>query len=287
MKIDLHTHTTHSDGEQTVAELVKKAELAGVSVLSITDHNTTTAYSELESIMTPSKKADIKIIPGVEIIFCENGAMLNELLGYGIDLESIQPFLQKINDIKEQEEINNLARLYEKFLGSGFAMPPLDDLITQIKGSTMRAGTLIRRNLETILSMKGNVEVNKKYGLHPGKGIYDCFLNKPDSGFFFKSVNTFPSLETASREIRNASGKVFMAHVFKLPEPKAKRLLASCIKKNLLDGIEVYHPLHNAKQMEYLKAFAKKHNLLISGGTDNHFPFDSIGIEADDIGTGL
>ena len=71
-----------------------------------------------------------------------------------------------------------------------------------------------------------------------------------------------------------------MAHVFRMPENKARKLLKRCAKKNLIDGIEVYHPSHTPEQIEFLKDFARQHSLLMSGGSDSHAPSEPLGVNA-------
>ncbi len=91
MKIDLHTHTTHSDGQQSVAELLQKAENAKLDYLSITDHDTISAYKELEDPKIRSLFSG-KIINGIEIIFehhrggppVEKAGLLLFKQGYGL-----------------------------------------------------------------------------------------------------------------------------------------------------------------------------------------------------------
>ena len=83
--IDLHIHTTNSDGEFSVVQMLEKAESKGLNVISITDHNNINAYDEINS-MNVRKLYSGEIVIGVELEFIYKGRLF-DMLGYGIDLE--------------------------------------------------------------------------------------------------------------------------------------------------------------------------------------------------------
>lgn len=91
--IDIHSHTTYSDGSFSVEKLLSEAEKLNLSLLSITDHNTVQAYYELQNPNIRDKFKG-KIIPGVEITTTYKGETI-EVLGYGFDLELMQQFFRK------------------------------------------------------------------------------------------------------------------------------------------------------------------------------------------------
>ena len=82
--IDMHTHTNHSDGSSTVENSLKKAEQLGLSIISISDHNTISAYDEIDKNNIRSLYNG-EIVPGVEITTTYNGEVI-EILGYGFDI---------------------------------------------------------------------------------------------------------------------------------------------------------------------------------------------------------
>jgi len=108
--IDLHTHTTHSDGKQTVSQLLKKAEQQNLKIISITDHQSVGAYTELRD---PKIRALFsgKIITGVELNFQHNG-LQNEILGYGIDPEKLNANTE-IN-MMTKEKFDEALAMYHK-----------------------------------------------------------------------------------------------------------------------------------------------------------------------------
>ena len=70
--------------------------------------------------------------------------------------------------------------------------------------------------------------------------------------------------------IRNAGGKVFIAHIFKYQLENHTEFLDNLVKNNIIDGIEVYYSAFNEEQIKYLEKYCKKHNLYMSGGSDCH-----------------
>ena len=108
--IDLHLHTNHSDGTDTVTELLENAEKQKLEIISITDHDTISAYKELETINIKEKFSG-KIIPGTEIKAIYNGKNI-EVLGYGIDYKKIK--INKIENLQEiiLEHLKNIAKKY-------------------------------------------------------------------------------------------------------------------------------------------------------------------------------
>ena len=93
--IDLHIHTTNSDGEFRVVQILEKAESKGLNIISITDHNNINAYDELNNINVRNIYSG-KIVVGVELEFVYKGRLF-DMLGYGLDLD----VMKKSEIIKE------------------------------------------------------------------------------------------------------------------------------------------------------------------------------------------
>lgn len=91
--IDMHTHTNHSDGSSTVEKSLQKAEQLGLKIISISDHNTVSAYDEIEKSSIRSLYSG-EIVPGVEITTTYNGEVI-EVLGYGFDIKKMKELLKK------------------------------------------------------------------------------------------------------------------------------------------------------------------------------------------------
>ena len=91
--IDLHTHTTHSDGSFSVRDLLQEAEKIGLTLLSITDHNKISAYEELQNPEIRNLFRG-RIITGVELTTTYKGETV-EILGYNFDLKKMQAFIDE------------------------------------------------------------------------------------------------------------------------------------------------------------------------------------------------
>ncbi len=120
--IDLHTHTTYSDGTYSVRELLIEAEKGGLTALSITDHNSVDAYKELE-VEEIRDLFSGKIIPGCEITTTYNGEII-EVLAYNFDLTRMEKLLsENVLGFKEkqQREFDLIKRRFEQ-IGVRFNM---------------------------------------------------------------------------------------------------------------------------------------------------------------------
>lgn len=111
--IDLHMHTTYSDGSNTVEEVLEKAEKLKLEIISITDHDNCKAYKELKNEEIRSKFSG-KIIPGIEIK-CSYGKRLIEVLGYNIDTDKMQDWADEYYKDKQRKNYKlNILTFYTK-----------------------------------------------------------------------------------------------------------------------------------------------------------------------------
>ena len=267
--IDLHTHTTWSDGIQTVHELLQNSEKQGLRYLSITDHNTVDAYSELENPDVRNLFSG-KIIPGIEVIFTWNN-ISNELLGYGVDIEVIAKnefFSAEFRKKLELEFILSVRKMYEKL---GFNLPSIEELAESVE----RTGTARSMFLATLNNQENLAIANEKLGCQ-NLSEFRKWRQKQvisSSGQYHTPFPMSYDMETASKVIRDAGGLVFMAHIMRVGD-SAMEMLEYAATNKLIDGVEVYYhdPFipHTPEQIATLEEFAKKHNLLVSGGSDNH-----------------
>jgi hypothetical protein len=269
--IDIHIHTDNSDGRQTFAEVIQKARAQGINFISIADHDNVNAYDNIP------EHDGITLLPAIEIYYGQDG-INNEILGYGIDTEKIKPFCDDIRDRRFAVETKNMHTLVEIFKQHGFILSPTEKLLETLKGATVKSGRII---LNDLLTYPENEDLANKHGFNYESAINDDYINNPNSSFHLKNPATgMVSLAEASTAIRNAGGLVFMAHVFKPMKTfeQCEEYLLKCLNDGVLDGVEAWHPLHTAEQAQFLVDFATKHNILISGGTDNHNPGEQLGV---------
>ena len=160
-KVDLHTHTTHSDGANTPRELIQKVKNAGIDVLSITDHDNINGVKEAVKI---GKELGVEIIPGVEIS-SEIGNREIHILGYFFDTEN-QELEHYLNFFRE-ERIKRAGRIVNKLRNLGFN---IDNYIQEDTNYPYN-------ELEKIFKRLINIRNHKKYILIFKYKNYQDFLN--------------------------------------------------------------------------------------------------------------
>ena len=260
--IDLHTHTTYSDGTYNVKELLKEAEKMGVTLLAITDHDKIEAYREMREFDV-SLYYTGKLITGTEFSASFDGKRM-ELLGYGFDIDIVKPWLddsysmEKINknNIMEFNEIYDICkkkgiRVTEdlEYVPSDY---PVDTIYYDIK----------------------KYEENKKYFTNEEWNNIEVFWrkcsNNKDFILYWDFSKRIPPADEVAKVIRDAGGKVFLAHLFKYQIDDHIALLDSLRKNAIIDGVETYYPTFTQKQVEYLENYCNRYNLYMSAGTDFH-----------------
>jgi len=266
--IDLHIHTTASDGIYSLEEIVKKAEDAGLSAIAITDHDTIKSAERIHAI-----NSSIEVIPGIELSVYDN------TLGY-MDLHVVGLFL----DTKSPELLSTLNRLSKERDDQKKAMiSKLNKLgyeITFEDAKKFAKSSLGRPHIAKALIEK----YPDKFKSIPQ--VFDELLGAGKPAFAERS--DFFSLEEAINVIHAASGKAILAHPILFTEIRSSKYdlekLIADFKKLGGDGIEsVYDYATNYKHYNYtqkdnkrtyeiLHGFAKKYDLLESGGSDYHAP---------------
>lgn len=260
--IDLHTHTTYSDGTFCVKELLIDAEKAGVTMLSITDHDKVDAYVEMKEFDV-KKYYTGKLMVGAEFSVAHDGKRM-ELLGYGFDIDKVKPWLDKTFAKQKilNDNIMEFNEIYEMCLEKG------------IKVSESIEYDSNSYAVDAIYYDVKKYEENKKFFTDEEWNNIDVFWrkcsNNKDFILYWDFSKRTPSSEEVSKLIREAGGKVFVAHIFKYQIDNHIKLLEDLTNKGIIDGVETYYSLFNDEQIEYLKKYCKEHNLLMSAGTDCH-----------------
>jgi predicted metal-dependent phosphoesterase TrpH len=269
MIIDLHIHSKDcSDGKMTVKEIVKEAKKRNIGLMSITDHDCIDCQQEA---MNLAKKNGISYISGVELNvtfthpkYHEGKSISLDFLGYQYDVNS-KKFRDKLcvmAEYRQQRAAKILAKLNAEFEKEGIAKLTRKDF-EQIQASV--DGVLGRPHIADYLVKKGIVRTRQE--------AFDKYLVRFD-------VPKFPLyLEEASRLVRDAGGKIVLAHpndphgtslatmTKLLPEQTA------IIEENMLphiDGVECWHSRSDTQTTKHYLEFAKKHGLIMTGGSDCH-----------------
>jgi RarD protein len=273
--IDLHTHTTHSDGKYTVGELLAEAERTGIRVLSITDHNKISAYDELKK---PEVRALFQgeIITGVEITTTYKGETI-EVLGYHYDMEKMIPPIKKhVLDFetKQQKECELIKEQYQK---RGVLFDETKIVFDPQKGSSREAYWKEVRKYEEnrkFFLCEESIDVMRSFTRNE---VYN-----PKSPLYVDESSLFPDLKTTIDIIHQAGGIAFLAHVF-VYSPAIAEELITILDSYELDGVECFHSQFSKEQSEYLVELCKQRGILMSGGSDFHGLGNRLGVGRGDM----
>jgi predicted metal-dependent phosphoesterase TrpH len=258
--VDLHLHTTASDGVLSPSRIVQYAKGKGLRAIAVTDHDTIDGNEEA---LGEGEKLGLEVIPGVEISAqFDLGSM--HILGFFIDIGN-KALNEKLSLLQETRAKRN-PRMVEKLRESGVEIS-YDEVLHASGG-----GQVGRPHFAQVLLKKGYVStVQEAFDRYLGKGA-PAYVDK----FRFDP-------KEAIGLIREARGIPVLAHPFTLQIPSPHRLnalLAELIQLGLM-GIEAYYPEHTEDQIFLYKGLAEKHGLLVTGGSDYH------GIEADKVEIGI
>lgn len=275
--IDLHIHSTYSDGSKTVKEILVEAQCLGLSTISFTDHETCDAYKELEQINTKDYFSG-NIISGIELKSQYKGIVL-DILGYGINCEMIGKYLEEsyknITRAKIQEL--QLEEFYELGLKNKLTLRPIHEL--NWDKSKDWASIVFYNELKSHLENKSKVAPDLWEDF---KSFRNNHYHIKGDTFYINMAKYYPKIEKIIDIIHKSGGKAFIAHIYQYKEIEDKILeLKEIISKYNIDGIECYHSIFSNTESENLLKFTKSHNLLISGGSDYH------GINKPDISLGF
>ncbi len=264
--IDLHIHSTYSDGTYSVKEILEKAEKLKLKYISITDHDNAKAYEELKEIDV-KKYFSGKIIPGIEIKTFYKGRIL-DLLGYNIDTIKMQGWLNEFYKDKKREDIQlkYFDHLYKACIKTNLKMTDKANFEWNPKKDWA--------TLEIYYDIK-KYEENKEKVPEDFWEDFSNFSKKYcadfNSDFYIDKSNDYPKLEDAIEKIHECNGKAIIAHVFIYKWAKDKVAFINDLKNNYkIDGFECYHSNFSETEIDYMCKYCIENNLLMSGGSDCH-----------------
>ncbi len=269
MKIDLHVHSKDgSDGNYTIEQIFQEAQARNIELLSITDHDSIAAQARAVEL---ANDTEIKYIVGIELNVTyshpeyRNGKEIYlDFLGYQFDYtnKELNDKLQMLREYREQRARKILDKMNVEFEREGRASFTESD-IEAIKATV--DGAFGRPHIADYLIKKGIVKDRQEAF---DRYLVKCYEPK------------FPlKLPEASNLIKAAGGILVLAHgsdpsgtsLVKLTESLDEQ--TKIIEENFLeyiDGIEVWHSRHDERIIEQYLAFGKKHNLVLTGGSDCH-----------------
>lgn len=247
--IDLHTHTTCSDGTDTPFQLVKKALSSGVTTLAITDHDSTAGWGEAISAAAPQ----IQLVLGAEISCLTTDGISVHMLGLLFDGEN-EEIAQMLSDSRDTR-IPRMRKMVELLQADGFAITLEDVYRAAPDGATVG-----RPHLADALVANGVVTSRDE-------AFVELLHN--ESKYYVKHAAPTPT--QAIRTIKSAGGVAVIAHPF--ASRRGQVITADTFTELVeagLHGIEVHHRDQSAQEREILIGIARELKLVITGASDYH-----------------
>ena len=245
-RIDLHIHTTASDGTFTPEEVVREAVRKGLAAVAITDHDTAAGYARAAA---EAEKTGLEVVPGIEISTKYGGPV--HILGYYIDVAS--PALQEVLDwiVRDRDERN--AKMCELMRADGvdITYDYMRERFGEVIGRPHFAEILIERGL--------------------AKDMRDAFDRYVEKGRKYYQGRHFLSIERSVELIRAAGGTAVLAHPFqyRLDDAALRELIEHCMESGL-EGLECRYSGYDETMSGYLERLAEEYGLLKTGGSDFH-----------------
>ena len=262
--IDLHIHTTYSDGTDDLITVLKKAEEKNLKCIAITDHNVCGAYDELEKIDV-KKYYTGRIIKGVEMNTKVLGIPI-EILGYNIKPEILKGELQQAyitNKERNILEVKRLAQICER------ENIDIGDNFVENYNPDMYASKYLHGKITQNDANRGMIDDDS---WENSNVFYRKYMSNPQTMFYVNMDDVLPDFDKACEIVKKAGGMVFLPHIYEYRE-NSDRILQHILENHKIDGLECYYTTFTQEQHEHLLNLCKERNLLISGGSDYHGSF--------------
>jgi len=244
LNIDLHIHTTASDGTLRPAQVVEEARGAGLAVIALADHDTTDGIDEA---VEAGQQLGVEVIPGVEIS-AEDPRGDVHILGYWMDYHhpDFQSFLRRPRSARPERIAQMCARL------TALGLPVAPEEVHAVAGDASSVG---RPHLARVLLEKGYVENMED--------AFSRYLRQGCPAYVKRFKN--PTLESIEH-IHAGGGISVIAHPGLVEDPS---LVDTLIRQGVM-GIEGYCHTHTQATTERFLALARAHELIVTGGSDYH-----------------
>jgi len=243
--VDLHLHTTHSDGTRSPAETVHAAVEYGFAAIAVTDHDTVSGVPET---LEAGRQLGIDVLTGIEITV-EHGGHRMHILGYGIDPDHDE--LRATVDRLQRGRFDRAKKIVDRLDELGVTID--FDRLVEAAGP----GNIGRLHIARAIYEQGAVGTVQ--------GAFRRYIGRGKPAYFGRlSISPKDTLDL----LHAAGGLAVLAH------PKldgAGRTIPDLVPVGL-DGIEVYHARHGPADVERYKAVADEYGLLKTGGSDCHGP---------------
>ncbi|MGM9615758.1 MAG: PHP domain-containing protein [Oscillospiraceae bacterium] len=247
-RIDLHIHTTASDGSASPSEAVALAKSLGLSAIAVTDHDTVSGVREA---MTAGERLGVEVIPGIELSADYRGNRAH-ILGLFIDPDSagLSPVLRWAADSRRRRNADIVAAM-------------------QADGIDISLGELQAENPDSVLGRPHiAAHLMEKGYVSSVREAFERYLNKGCP--YYRDKERIP-LADAPGILRAAGGLPIVAHPFQYgyDEPELLAYLSAAVDAGCV-GLEAYYAEHSPEEQEYLLELAAEWGLAVSGGSDWH-----------------
>lgn len=250
MRIDLHTHSSVSDGTDTPTQLVRKAAEQGLDVLGLTDHDT---FDGLREARLAASEAGVTLLPGLEMSCRLEGASVH-LLGYGCD-----PHAEVLLDELAKIRVGRSGRLPDMLARLASLGMPLTE--TEIAAQVGASPSLGRPHVADAMVAKGYVADRQE--------AFDRYLGEGCPAYVHRYSC---DLRRGIALVRQARGVPVIAHPWGRGRDQqlTPAVLSELTMEYRLEGVEVNHPDHDADTRQRLGALATRLGLLQLGSSDHH-----------------
>lgn len=246
--IDLHVHSTESDGTLTPEDLVAEAKKAGLAAFALTDHDTCQGVCKA---MPLAASAGIELIPGIELSTDYHGKEVH-IVGLYIDIENEQ-LLKKTAEYRKCRSERN-ALMVEALRKEGLSIT-MEELVAENPDCV-----ITRANIARFLYEHGQIKsVREAFDRYIGDHC-KCYVGR------LKVAST-----DAVRLIKEAGGTAILAHplLYGLSNTNLQKMIDE-LKPVGLDGLEAIYSTYTTREEQQMKRLARENGLLISGGSDFH-----------------
>ena len=253
MLIDLHTHSNASDGTDSPDELIRKASKRGISVIGLTDHDTTAGWHEAEAALHSLPEKDMELVLGAEISCQDDNGISIHILGLLFD-----PLHKQLRDELAKTRENRqtrMERIVNRLNEAGIEIT-LEEVYAQKRDDA----TLGRPHLADALVKRGHVTSREE-------AFTELLHNR--SRFYINHYS--PTPERAIALIKAAGGVAVIAHP--LASQRGRIIPITALDAMLeagLDGIEVHHRDHSTDEVNQLLIWARERDVIVTGSSDYH-----------------
>ena len=244
--IDLHLHTTASDGRLSPAQLVARASAARLTTISVTDHDTVAALAEVGEV---AKGVNVDVIPGIEITAVDAGRDVH-MLGYFFDPESAP--LAAVLHQQRALRVSRVREIGAKLATLGMAV----DVESVLLAAAARPGSSVGRPQVARELVRAGYVASVEHA-------FDQWLATGRPAFI---PRTGPGPAAIIAAIHEAGGMASMAH----PGITKRDELIGPLVEAGMDAIEVYHSDHTPADHHHYQVIARRYGVLVTGGSDFH-----------------